>query len=111
MGVFDIELDEELPRFLLLADQDDSLVLVTSAARAFRLPVNQILETEVRARGNPILQDLTLRPDEEIAVVFADTGGAHLVAAQYARAGTSYSRSLFWQKSARGNRAVRSQEW
>ena len=80
MGVFDIEIgQEDRPQFLVHADEADNLILVTNQARAFRLAVGQIAETPVHARGRPISEHLTLRDDEQIAVIFRDKGGAHVV--------------------------------
>lgn len=79
MGVFDIDMATgDRPEFLVQADEDDSLILVTSLARAFRLPVGQIIEGAVHSRGRPIGEQLTLREGERITVIFRDKGGAHV---------------------------------
>jgi DNA gyrase subunit A len=80
MGVFDLETNEDdAPAFLVAAEEEASLILVTNHARAFRVPVRQVPEVPVRARGEPLLEPFPLRPDEHLALVFADRGGSHLV--------------------------------
>ncbi|MBV7327044.1 hypothetical protein KFU94_02030 [Chloroflexi bacterium TSY] len=79
MGIFDLEsAEDDPPAFVVVADESAGLVVVTNQARAFRLPVLSITSTEVRGRGEPILADLPLRPDEHLAVAFADQGGSNL---------------------------------
>ena len=46
MGVFDLDVPKnDQPAFLTIADESQSLVLVTDQARAFRLPVRQLPAT------------------------------------------------------------------
>ena len=79
MGVFDIEMGSgDRPRLLVQADEADTLILVTNLARAFRLPVRQIVEGPVHSRGRSIVANMTLRDDEQIRVAFRDNGGAHV---------------------------------
>lgn len=80
MGVFDLDCDEgDRPRFLLQADLDAALILVTDRARAFRIPVSQLAETDVRGRGAALADHAVLQPDETVALLFADSGGSQLV--------------------------------
>ena len=80
MGVFDIDLDgDDPPRFVVVADASAGIVLVTNHARAFRIAVDKIPEREVRSRGESLLADLPMRPDEELALAFADSGGSYLI--------------------------------
>ncbi|MEM7130934.1 MAG: DNA gyrase C-terminal beta-propeller domain-containing protein [Chloroflexota bacterium] len=77
MGVFDLECpDDESPTHLIIAELEDSLIVVTTEARAFRLPVSKIVETEVRGRGESILGDFPLKDGENLALAFAANGGA-----------------------------------
>ena len=70
MGVFDLETSENDPPVILrLADEDQSLLLITSLGRAFRMPVNTISETGVHGRGASILAKLNLSPEERIKTV------------------------------------------
>jgi DNA gyrase subunit A len=70
MGVFDLDTSpDDPPAFLVVADQDQALVLVTNQARAFRLPVGKLPESPVRSRGQSLVADLPLRPDERLAFV------------------------------------------
>ena len=50
--------------------------------RAFRTPVSEVPETEVRGRGESLVDRLPLRSDERLALVFPDTpldGGSFAV--------------------------------
>ena len=52
MGVFDLDTPEnDPPAFVVMADVTASLILLTDQGRAFRLPVSEVTEREVRGRG------------------------------------------------------------
>lgn len=73
MGVFDLEAPQNVaPAILAVADEDQNLLLITSQARAFRLPVNAIPETPVRGRGESIVARLNLVPEEHLASILPD---------------------------------------
>ncbi len=73
MRVYGLETsDQDPPAFLLLAEQDAWLTLVTDQGRAFRMPVAEIVETPVNGRGRPVLDRFPLRGDERPALFFAD---------------------------------------
>jgi DNA gyrase subunit A len=73
MGIFDLDTSEEdPPAILVLADLNQYLLLFTSLARAFRLPVNQIVETPVRGRGSSVLSRVNLQPDEHLVAALSD---------------------------------------
>ena len=82
MGVFDIETGEDdVPRFLLTVEESHGLLLLTNQGRAVRVPVSNLVETEVRARGAPLHNALpssfSLREGERFALACADRGPAH----------------------------------
>lgn len=55
MGIFDIDTGEsDPPAHITLADQEDTLVLLTEAARVYTLPVATLPETAVRGRGTEL---------------------------------------------------------
>lgn len=69
MGIFDIDLPEgDVPIGLTVADEVDTLILLTDQARAFRLPVNRLPESPVRARGSSLADQLALKADEHVVV-------------------------------------------
>lgn len=73
MGIFDLDTrEEEPPAILALADASQYLLLFTSLARVFRLPVSQIVEAPVRGRGAPITTRMNLQPEERLAAVLPD---------------------------------------
>jgi DNA gyrase subunit A len=73
MGVFGMDVvDGDAPKFLILADADAGLTLITNQVRAFRMPVSDFVETPVAGRGKSILDRFPLRPDERLALVVAD---------------------------------------
>jgi DNA gyrase subunit A len=79
MGIFDLEnLDGDLPAFLTIADAAQAIVLLTDQGRAFRIPVADLPESPVHARGQSLAGRLSLLPNERLAVVFPDTGGTYL---------------------------------
>lgn len=87
MGVFDLEGNEDdPPAHLVVADESQSLVVITNEARAFRIPVSSIDKTDVRGRGSSILSSFPLKEGESLAVILAaDQGqtkgisGSHVV--------------------------------
>jgi len=79
MGVFDLETSaNDAPAFLIVADQADSLVLLTDQGRAFRTSVAELPELPVRARGQALLDKLPLRADERLRIAAPDQAGAYL---------------------------------
>jgi DNA gyrase subunit A len=73
MGIFDLDTPEEDPvRVLLTAEPERHLLLFTNQARAFRLPVTQIIEGEVRCKGQSILGKWVLQPDEHFIAALPD---------------------------------------
>jgi DNA gyrase/topoisomerase IV subunit A len=80
MGVFDLDAPEgDAPAFLVLADVSAGLIVLTNQGRAFRTPVADIVEREVRSRGEVLAARFPMRTDERIAVITPDAGGAFLV--------------------------------
>jgi DNA gyrase subunit A len=79
MGIFDLEAPEaDPPAHLLVADVADDLILLSSQARAFRLPVSRIAEAPVRGRGTSMLAELSLSADETLVAVLPAGRGAAL---------------------------------
>jgi DNA gyrase subunit A len=73
MGVFGMETTpQDPPAFLLLADVEATLTLVTDQGRVFRLPVAEVVETPVYGRGRSLLERFPIRPEERLALIFAD---------------------------------------
>jgi DNA gyrase/topoisomerase IV subunit A len=73
MGIFYLEASEDDPPTLLaLADEKQQLLLITNQARTFRIPVDQIIETPVRARGAAINSKLSMQPGEYPASLLPD---------------------------------------
>jgi DNA gyrase subunit A len=84
MGIFDLDAPEDdPPAILILADLNQYLLLFTSQARAFRLPVSQIDETPVRGRGASVVARMNLQPDERLVAALPDEarGAVALVSA------------------------------
>ena len=83
MGIFDLDTPEsDPPAFLVMADVTAGLILLTDQGRAFRVPVSEVPERDVRGRGESILARFPMRPGERLAVVATDTpvdGGAFLL--------------------------------
>ncbi|MEM7029381.1 MAG: DNA gyrase C-terminal beta-propeller domain-containing protein [Chloroflexota bacterium] len=82
MGIFDLEIQEEdTPFQLALADQNESVIVVTSLARAFRLAVDSFAEAPVRAKGIALETLLPLEPEETATILLScqDTGQLSIV--------------------------------
>ncbi|MCB0069250.1 MAG: hypothetical protein KDD77_18935 [Caldilineaceae bacterium] len=83
MGVFDLDTPEnDPPAFVVMADVAAGLILLTDQGRAFRLPVSEVPERDVRGRGESLLARFPMRPGERLAIVATDTpvdGGAFLL--------------------------------
>jgi len=79
MGVFDIVTkDDDPPKVITLADEKDHLLVITSKARAFRLPVSDLLKSQVHERGRPVLTKFTLDDDERLTVVLPVQASGYL---------------------------------
>ncbi len=80
MGIFDLDSEEgDPPAFLVVADESAGLILVTNQGRALRAEVSAIVETEIRGRGQSLLENFPLRAGETLAFVIADQGGSYLI--------------------------------
>lgn len=76
MGIFEIDLPEDdAPLNVVLADVSDEVIVITSFARVFHLPLSKIPETEVRAKGVPITSLVNLHANETVATILAGEGG------------------------------------
>ncbi len=70
MGIFDLENSEEDPPvFLVAADIEDRLIVITTQARVFSINVNKIEESPVRSRGQSISKWLPLEANEQPAAM------------------------------------------
>jgi DNA gyrase subunit A len=79
MGVFDLQTPEDdPPAHLAVADASESLIVVTDRARAFRLLLENLAESPVNGRGQPLSSLLNLNGGERPAVVLPDQGGAYV---------------------------------
>jgi DNA gyrase subunit A len=80
MGIFDLDSSEaDPPTLLTIADLSQGVVFLTSQARAFRMPVAELSESPVRARGTSLASHLQLRPDERFTLAFPDSGSTYLL--------------------------------
>ena len=82
MGIFDLDTSQDdPPAILAIADESQTLVIVTTLARAFRVPVRALPESPVRGRGRSITAELPLVPDEQLALAFTDQGKGYIALA------------------------------
>jgi DNA gyrase subunit A len=80
MGVFDMDSPEEdAPAVLAHADEQDTLLLFSDQGRAFRLPVNALSESQVRARGQALAELLPLRQRELIVAALPAGAGQYVI--------------------------------
>lgn len=79
MGVFDLETAEsDPPTVLAVADEKQHLLLFTNYGRAFRLPVADVPETAVRAKGQSLKTIFQFRPHEKVVAALPDEGGMYV---------------------------------
>jgi DNA gyrase subunit A len=70
MGIFDLEsAAEDPPHTLAVVDEDHSVILLTSLARAFYWPASRLVEAPVRARGQSLAAEMELQPGERLAAL------------------------------------------
>lgn len=79
MGVFGLETSEaDPPAFLTIADEGQSLLLITTHARAFSAQVNDLPESPLHSRGQLLTGKLPLRPDERLAIVLPSQNSGYV---------------------------------
>ena len=96
MGVFDLEVAEgDAPDLLVVADDESAILLFTNFGRAFRMNVDALSETPVRAKGQNIMTLFKFRPHERVvAALPADSGEAVALASQRGWVRTVHSSRL-----------------
>jgi DNA gyrase subunit A len=79
MGIFDLDTSEpDLPAHLVVADENQDLLLITNEARVFRFSVSQLPEAPIRSRGQSLLEGVALNPKEQLALVLPHQELGHL---------------------------------
>jgi DNA gyrase subunit A len=79
MGVFDLDTPQgDPPARLTIADESQELLLFTTLARPFRLPVSEFPASPVRGRGQSLVEKLSLQPGERLALALPDEGRTYL---------------------------------
>ncbi len=82
MGVFDLETaDDDPPAILVVAHEDEAVLLFTDFGRTFRLAVSSLAEAPVRARGQNIMNLFQFRPHEHIVAALPADGGQYVALA------------------------------
>ncbi|MGB0386905.1 MAG: DNA gyrase C-terminal beta-propeller domain-containing protein [Ardenticatenaceae bacterium] len=84
MGVFDLETPEkEPPAHLVVADEEETLLLISNFARAYHLPVKKLEASGVRYRGRKLSAFLVLDRGERIVLALpCPTMGAVAIVTQ-----------------------------
>lgn len=73
MGVFDLDTSAgDYPSILGIADENQTLLVLTNKAKAYRIPLHQIEQTPVRDKGNRPFERLNLDPEETVAAVLPE---------------------------------------
>lgn len=79
MGVFDLQTPEDDPPALLaVADESESIVVITDRARAFRLSLATLTESPVNSRGQSLATLLSLNDGERPTFLLANQNGAYV---------------------------------
>ncbi len=105
MGVFGMDVvEDDAPKFLVLADFEAGLTVITTHGRAFRVPVAELSETPVAGRGKSILERFPLRSTEHVGLVVGDPlpgqPNAYLGIGHGARPGATHWEPIFGQEFA-----------
>ncbi len=79
MGVFDLETaDPDYPHVLVLADENQPLLLFSNFGRAFRMMVNDLAEAAGRAKGQTLTSLFQFRPHERIVAALPGDQGEYV---------------------------------
>ncbi len=78
MGVFELDLPEDdRPAKIILADEQSELIALTNFARVYKIPVAQIHEAAVRAKGTPLAdlyRSFGMHEKEHVVTFLAGSG-------------------------------------
>jgi len=70
MGIFDLDIPEaDAPSMIFTADESQDLLLITDWGRAYRFPLNSLVESPVRARGQSLNEAISIPSDEKPKVI------------------------------------------
>ena len=73
MGIFDLDThDDDQPAIITIADESQSLLIFTNLARVFRLPLSKLAESPIRARGETLVERLSLELGEHPVSILPD---------------------------------------
>jgi DNA gyrase subunit A len=79
MGIFDLDTPEnDPPRVLTIADQNQNLLLISNIGRGFRLPAQLVPDASIRARGASITAKLNFSEEERVAAVLPEQSQGYL---------------------------------
>jgi DNA gyrase subunit A len=79
MGIFDLETPQsDPPAQLLIADESQTLIVLTNQGRAFRVPVNAWPAATLRSRGQSLATLIGLEAGELPIVIVPDQGRGYL---------------------------------
>lgn len=82
VGIIDLESDiDDTPIGLTVADESESVLLITNQARAFILPLRDLPETPLRASGQPLSDMLSLQTLESVSIIVPLRDRGYLVLA------------------------------
>ena len=74
VGNFDLRVrDDDTARFVVVADSDDHLLLLTQSGRVYRVAIAALPLTERNGKGEPVGQLCAMPDDERLAAVLALT--------------------------------------
>lgn len=70
MGIYDIDLPaDHPPTILVLAEKDSTLIAITENSQAYRVNTSQIIETDIRARGESFPKKVKIPQFDKIAIL------------------------------------------
>jgi DNA gyrase subunit A len=70
IGVYDLEISQpDYLRVVGIADENQTILVLTDRARAFRFSVQQLMSTGIRDRGYPAFERLGFEPAETVSAI------------------------------------------
>lgn len=79
MGIFDLDVDnDDQPVCLAGVDDSQNLLLFTSRARVFRYPLNRLVDSPVRNKGEALFDRLPLEADETLAAILPERSAGYV---------------------------------
>jgi DNA gyrase subunit A len=104
MGVFDIDTPEsDPPKLMVQAEENQHLIVLTTLARAFRLPVSSIpLSTDLHEKGHDIFSEPPFEAGEQWSTVIVEGASLYMTVVSEKGWVRSFPRHIFGENAKPG---------